>query len=200
MSFENRRGSTTLKQATQCLVLAWSTIVRGILWVSMGQRAKKTLPPSKRVLSHSVCCHKKTLSMFFSCRWEWPAWSRRGTSLSTCSRSRCLPEERLFKIILILRMIWLIPMTKYFKNGSVEIHFCTSRGQSEKNTTLRWFEGLRQKKLSILWFSDGTGANGGEHCGVQAKWDDQVLCFYHRSYKPGDMIHGLNKQQYGLVY
>ena len=67
----------------------------------------------------------------------------------------------------------------------------------EKNT---WFEGLRQKKLSILWFSDGTGANGGEHCGVQAKWDDQVLCFYHRSYKPGDMIHGLNKQQYGLVY
>ena len=105
-----------------------------------------------------------------------------------------------FKIILNLRMIWLIPMTKYFKNGSVEIHFCTSRGQSEKNTTLRWFEGLRQKKLSILWFSDGTGANGGEHCGVQAKWDDQVLCFYHRSYKPGDMIHGLNKQQYGLVY
>ena len=62
MSFENRRGSTTLKQATQCQELAWSTIVRGIQWVSLGQTAKKTLPLLKRLYSHSVCCH---LSMFF---------------------------------------------------------------------------------------------------------------------------------------
>ena len=197
MCFENRRGSTTLKQATQCLVLVWSTIVRGIQWVSLGQTAKKTFPLSKRLYSHWVCCHKKKTC---PSRWEWLAWSRHGTSLSTCSRSRCLPKERLFKIILILRMDWLIPMTKYFKNGSVKIHFCTSRGQSEKKHDSQMVWMASANKLSILWFSDGTGANGGEHCGVQAKWDDQVLCFYHRSYKPGDMIHGLNKQQYGLVY
>ena len=66
----------------------------------------------------------------------------------------------------------------------------------KKNTTLRWFEGLRQKNCQYCDSQMAPALMAGNT--VVCKPSEMTR--YFASTTDHTMIHGIDKQQYGLVY